>query len=168
MSENNWYVVQTKPRQEKVAVENLERQGYVTYCPQIVQPKRLRQRWQKVREPLFPRYLFVRLNVGIDNFSPIRSTLGVHGFVKFGGQPAVMPINVIDAIRQQEQMLSETCTEHPDWDVGEQLQILDGPFEGLKGIFMKKVSLERVSILLNILGRQNQFNIHIDSLRLAY
>ena len=67
---HHWYVIQTKPRQESVAIENLERQGYAAYCPKMAQAKRRRQRqrWQKVIEPLFPRYLFVQLAMGIDDF----------------------------------------------------------------------------------------------------
>jgi len=164
MNEKNWYVVHTKPRQEKVAVENLERQGYVTYCPQTIQPKRLRQRWQKVMEPLFPRYLFVKLNIGTDNFSPIRSTQGVIDLVRFGNEPAVMPDNTIKAIQVQEEEFTLDDTTHPRWQKGDVLQILDGPFSGLRGIFQKNEGLERALILLDVLGRQNRFSININSL----
>ena len=113
MSQNNWYVVQSKPRKESLAEENLQRQGFTTYYPHTAQPKRRRQRWQKVLEPLFPRYLFVQLNVGVDNFAPIRSTLGVVVLVHFGNQPAVMPVSAIEAIQQQEQEIVDNCAEHP-------------------------------------------------------
>jgi len=164
MNGKNWYVVHTKPRQEKVAVENLERQGYATYCPQTIQPKRLRQRWQKVMEPLFPRYLFVKLNIGSDNFSSIRSTLGVIGLVRFGNQPAVMPDISIKAIQSQEEESKIGGAMHPHWREGDVLQIMDGPFSGLRGIFQKREGLERVLILLDMLGQQNRFSINIHCL----
>lgn len=157
-------MVQTKPRKESLAEENLQRQGFTTYCPHTAQPKRRRQRWQKVLEPLFPRYLFVQLNVGVDNFAPIRSTLGVIGLVRFGNQPAVMPKLVIEVIKKQEQAVINCSTEHPRWTKGDLIEILDGPFAGLRGIFLKKEGVERVSLLLDILGQQNRFTISINSL----
>ena len=167
MSNTNWFVVHTKPRKENVAVENLLRQGFTAYCPQTIQPKRRRQCWQKVIEPLFPRYLFVQINVGVDNFFPIRSTLGVIGLVRFGNQPAVMPESVIEAIQYQELKTKNLDTEYPRWQKGDVLEILEGPFTGLKGIFQKNESIERVSLLLDVLGQQNRLSIRINSLALA-
>jgi transcriptional antiterminator RfaH len=161
---HNWYVVQTKPRQESVAVENLERQGYATYCPQMAQAKRRRQRWQKVIEPLFPRYLFIRLAEGIDNFAPIRSTIGVLNMVRFGGQPAMIPQQVIDNIHKQEQILLAEPVEHPNWQTGDRVQVIDGPFAGLNGIFQKLNSQERVIILLNLLGQENSVAVKMNSI----
>jgi len=164
LSTASWFVVHTKPRKESLALENLLKQGYVAYCPQTVIPRRRRQQWQKVSEPLFPRYLFVQLNVGIDNFSPIRSTFGVIGLVKFGSQPALMPDEVVEAIQKQESELGESSIEHPFWQKGDELEVLEGPFAGLKGVFQKKESMERVSLLLDILGRQNRFSVPVNYL----
>ena len=58
-----WCAAFTKPRQEEVASENLTRQGFRTYLPRLKQPKRRRDRWIEVIEPLFPRYLFVELDL---------------------------------------------------------------------------------------------------------
>jgi transcriptional antiterminator RfaH len=175
---HNWYVVQTKPRQETIAVENLERQGYVTYCPQMAQAKRRRQRWQKVIEPLFPRYLFVKLAIeplfprylfvklaiGIDDFAPIRSTIGVLNMVRFGGQPATISQQAIDNIQKQEQVLLAEPGEHPHWQAGDRVQVIDGPFAGLNGIFQKLNSQERVIILLNLLGQENSVAVKMNSI----
>ena len=68
-----WYLLQTKGRREAVVRENLERQGYVTWLPR---PRVRRPRSERT-EPLFPGYLFVRLSPEVDNFGPIRSTIGV-------------------------------------------------------------------------------------------
>jgi len=115
-------------------------------------------------EPLFPRYLFVKLNIGSDNFSSIRSTLGVIGLVRFGNQPAVMPQSAIETIQQQEKTLIETTDIHPCWQKGDVVEVIEGPFLGLRGIFQAKEGMERVSLLLDILGRENRFSININSL----
>ena len=155
----HWYVVQTKPRNESVAVENLERQGYTAYCPWITQRKRIRQRWKAVIEPLFPRYLFVRLREGVDDFAPIRSTIGVISLVRFAGQPATVPDQVIVHIQQQELTLASPEAQKPDWQPGTRLEVLDGPFAGLHGIFQKLQGEERVILLLELLGKQSRVAI---------
>jgi transcriptional antiterminator RfaH len=160
---HHWYVVHTKPKQEQVAVENLERQGYTTYCPQMIQARHRRQRWIKVREPLFPRYLFVSLATGVDNFSPIRSTTGVMNMVKFGENPAIVPQQAITAIQQQEAVFSSEDSSTPNWKAGDTVHVVDGPFAGLKGIFKKQNTEERVIILLSILGRENSITIESNS-----
>ncbi|MBI1423187.1 MAG: hypothetical protein GC149_06960 [Gammaproteobacteria bacterium] len=116
LNDKNWFVVYTKPRKEFIAVENLVRQGFTAYCPQTIQPKRRRKRWQNVSEPLFPRYLFVRM--GMNNLALIRSTLGLVGLVRFGNEPAVVPQMVIEAIQRQEQEINKDGIEHPRWKKG--------------------------------------------------
>ena len=76
MSEPLWYLIATKPRQEAVALLNLERQGYRVQLPKVELRKRRRGKWQEVIEPLFPGYLFVALATGVDDTAPIRSTVG--------------------------------------------------------------------------------------------
>ena len=90
----NWYLVKTKPRQEKIAIQNLENQNYETFCPIAQINNRL--------VVIFPGYLFVQLNEKIQNWSPINSTKGVSHFVKFGLNFAKVPINVIEFIKTNQ------------------------------------------------------------------
>lgn len=160
---HNWYVVQTKPKKENQAIENLLRQGYTAYCPKMAEAKRRRQRWQKIIEPLFPRYLFVQLAIGIDDFGPIRSTLGVLNMVRFGNQPATIPQQAIDIIHQQEQVLLGEPGDQPTWQPGDKIQVVEGAFAGLNGIFEKACGTERVIVLLDMLGRQNRVTVETHS-----
>lgn len=82
----HWHLVHTKPRQGKCALHNLHRQGYQCYLPTIPSEK-LRQGLPTVAdEPLFSRYLFIRLGQGdsAKSWAPIRSTKGVSRLVSFG------------------------------------------------------------------------------------
>ena len=78
-----WYLIYTKPRQERYARENLERQGYEVYLPLIRDRRRRKGRYVETVDALFPRYLFIHLDQDTDNWSPIRSTFGVSGLGLF-------------------------------------------------------------------------------------
>ena len=58
----SWYLVHTKPRQEDVALAKLERQGYECYLPRMRIERIRRRKAEDATEPMFPRYLFVRLD----------------------------------------------------------------------------------------------------------
>ena len=70
----HWYLVHTKPRQENCALENLERQAYPCYLPTLLTEKLRQGALTVTNEPLFPRYLFIRLGQGASakSWAPIR------------------------------------------------------------------------------------------------
>jgi transcriptional antiterminator RfaH len=160
----NWYVIHTKPRQEEHARENLERQGYTTYCPYISLSKRRRNAWQTVSEPLFPRYLFIELTEGEDDFGPIRSTLGVSNMLRFGGKPATISHEIIETLRHQERDNAETIEPEVPVKPGDRVRVLEGPFAGLEGIFQNSSKDARVVILMELLGRENRVSVDRNSI----
>lgn len=104
----HWYLVHTKPRQEKCALDNLLRQGFQCYLPTLPSEK-LRQGVLTVTdEPLFPRYLFIRLGQGYSapSWAPIRSTKGVSRLVSFGVEPAKVADSLVETLRAQEVVVS--------------------------------------------------------------
>lgn len=160
-----WYVLYTKPRQEEVAEINLQRQNYETYLPRIKQSRRRRGKWIEVIEPLFSRYLFIRLSLGIDDISSIRSTRGVTGLVRFGKEPAQVPSTLIDAlIQKSDEKTGILIPNLPLFEKGDEVSIMDGPLAGLKGIYEASTAEERALILVDILGRANRVVLHHDIL----
>jgi transcriptional antiterminator RfaH len=160
-----WYAVQSRPRQEALAELNLDRQGYQTYLPKILLRKRRRDKWTRVVEPLFPRYLFIQVDSKQQSLAPVRSTLGVAGLVRFGQLLRPVPNSVIDYIRQAEN--PETHQQHADaWphQPGDTVQVLDGPFAGLSGIFQAPTGEERAMLLIELLGRQNTIDVAMDAI----
>src|SRR5277367_5930729 len=95
-----WYLIHTKPAQEVLAEVNLRRQGYQVYYPRLLRPSRIRGRWVDRVASLFPRYLFLNLNVGHQTLGPVRSTLGVSNIVRFGCNYAVVPDLIIENLRE--------------------------------------------------------------------
>lgn len=151
---SRWFVVFTKPRAETHAEEHLNRQSFTTYLPRIQQLRPYKGRWKEMTSPLFPRYLFVRLIPGVEDVSPIRSTRGVSGLVSFGGQLAVMPQGVVEALRAcEDPTIGAHTLERSPFNRGDRIRIVQGAFAGLEGIFHVPTGEERVIILLNVLGR---------------
>lgn len=160
-----WYLVYCKPRQEGVAKTNLERQGFRAYLPLArVARKRLGRR-VPVLEPLFPRYLFIELSTETDNWGPIRSTLGVSTLVRFGGGlPARVPGDLVAGLQQRDDTEGIQDLMVPQFREGERVRIGSGAMEGYEGIFLARTSKERVSVLLEILGRQAKISVGVDQL----
>src|SRR3990167_8957342 len=93
-----WYLLQCKARQDSRAEDNLLRQNYVTFRPQLVTQRLLRGKPQSVLESLFPGYLFIQLSHE-DNWSALRSTRGVSRIVNFNHGPATVTDQVIAHLR---------------------------------------------------------------------
>lgn len=148
-----WYLLYSKPRQEGLAVENLKRQGYETYLPLIRTRRRRQGQYVSLVEPMFPRYLFIRLSDQTDNWGPIRSTFGVSALVRFGDLPAQVPDRLIDALKSREDESGVQEFELPDFKPGDRVRIADGPMAGYEGIFQARSSRERVVVLLHVVGQ---------------
>lgn len=160
-----WYVIHTKPRQEQRALANLMQQGYQCFLPMVTLEKLSRGRVSLVEEPLFPRYLFICLDHGRhgQNWAPIRSTMGVSGLVTFASTPAKMDPDLIDALRQQEQGLSQDPQRL--FAEGETLLVADGPFAGLEAIYQMASGENRAMVLIELMGKSAQMQIAPASLR---
>jgi transcriptional antiterminator RfaH len=151
-----WYAVQTKPRQEGTAALNLQRQHFHTYLPKIRLRKRRRQQWHKVVEPLFPGYLFIKVAPGEQSTAPVRSTLGVVGLVRFGSQLQSVPPQIINYLKQHEETGAAARVDN-EWphQRGDVVQVLDGLFAGLSGVYQMEKDQNRVVLLVELLGRSN-------------
>jgi transcriptional antiterminator RfaH len=161
----NWYVIHTKPRQEQRALKNLQQQGYQCYLPMMAIEKLSRERVSVIEEPLFPRYLFICLDLGRhgQNWSPIRSTWGVSGLVAFGSAPAMVDGRIIDFLRLQEPSLTKEPVRL--FYQGESLLVVDGPFAGLEAIYQMASGENRASVLIELMGKSAQMQIAPASLR---
>ena len=148
-----WYLVYCKPRQETIARENLARQGYETYLPFMREARRRQGRRISVIAPMFPRYLFIHLSSQTDNWSPIRSTLGVVSIVRFGRAAAAVPDDLITALRSREDSQGLQSLPVEEYKPGSRVRITEGSFAGYEGIFQVSSSRDRVTVLLDILGR---------------
>jgi len=162
-SMDRWYAVCCKPRQEAVAEENLLRQSFHVYLPRIRIRQRRRGQWLDAVEVLFPRYIFIRLDPLRRSTATVRSTRGVVGLVRFGGQPAVVPDAVMEALLQREDAASGLHQDNrPLFSAGEPIKLVDGPLTGMEGVFTQQDGDKRVIVLLELLGKANKVSVSRD------
>ena len=155
-----WYLVQSKPRNELRALENLVRQGYETYLPLMEVERLQRGKLLKKMEPLFPRYLFLHLEEGNDNWGPIRSTMGVAGLVRFGQAYAVVSNEVMAAVRERTQDIKKSLFES-----GDTIRVVSGPLLGLEGVFEIADGEQRSFVLLEFMQKQQRVSVSTADLR---
>ncbi len=160
-----WLVVHTRPRQEAVAAENLGRQGFEVFYPRLRQRKRVGTRWEWVTGPLFPRYLFINVDIGNQGTAAIRSTRGVLELVRVGNAPAVVPAEVVGYLisRQDPELAAENDDSWPH-KPGDRVEIASGPFAGFSGIYRVADGAQRVTLLVEILGRKTGVVVARDDL----
>lgn len=160
-----WYVIQTKARQEQRALRNLEQQGYTCYLP-MHRTEKLRQGvLSVVEEPLFARYLFIRLDASQSgkSWAPIRSTMGVSRLVTFGSEPAKVDERLIEVLRARKDALSEEPQRL--FAEGERVLITDGPFLGIEAIYQMNDGESRAMVLIELLSKPVKLKISPVSLR---
>ena len=149
----HWYLIHTKIRQEAVALDNLERQGYTCFYPTLMAEKVRRKALTLVEEPMFPRYLFIQLDTGLESLSwaPIRSTLGVSRLVKFGQEPAKVDPAIIEALQATQAQGAPVVLRQ--FAPGDALHITDGPFKGIDAIYQATDGEGRVMVLLELMSK---------------
>lgn len=159
----NWYAVFCKPRQEAIAEENLRRQDFDVYLPRISVTHRRRGKWADVIEALFPRYLFIQIDPQKHSTSVVRSTRGAIDMVRFGDRLAMVPKEIIDVIKQQEDAATENLNNsQPLFNPGTPVKIVGGAFLGVNAIFNEHDGTARVIVLLELLGKINRVKINRD------
>ncbi len=87
--------------------------------------------------------------------------------VRFGGMPAVVSENMITNLKNNENEFGLQSFEKNELKQGDKVAIIDGPFEGHKAIYQKMKSTERVSVLLDIVGKNTQVTLSVHELEIA-
>jgi transcriptional antiterminator RfaH len=163
-----WHVIHTKVREEFRALENLQNQGFEVFLPTCQVQKKSQGKIKLATEPLFSRYLFIRLSDVSSNWFPIRSTRGVSQLLKFGQatEPVAIPDPIVDCLKQR---CSQEEPLHELFEPGEILEITSGPFKGFFGFFEKLQTLpdglSRAMLLVEILGSVQKFQIQLQQLK---
>ncbi len=147
-----WYALRSHPHKEEPLFRQIHLQGIEVFYPAIkVNPVNPRSR--KIR-PYFPGYLFVRADLEETGMSAFQWMPHASGIVSFGGEPAIVPDALINAIQKKVGEINALGGEVFDGlKQGDMVIIQDGPFAGYEAIFdLRLPGTERVRVLLNMLS----------------
>jgi len=147
-----WYAVQCKPNQERTAAHQLANQGFRSFLPMREKTRRHARRIERVRVPLFPGYLFVRLDLERDRWLCVGGTIGVARLVMQGERPAPAPIGVVESLEEACDSNKVLCWKSA-LTPGQSVRVINGPFADLFGQLENMTESGRLRVLLNIMGR---------------
>ena len=153
--DTRWYVVQTHAHSETRAEIQLQRQGYSIYLPRYLKRRRHARRIETVAAPLFPRYMFVAIDLMAQRWRSIQSTIGVAHLVCNGDEPATLSDSVISELRNREDERGFIqLDQRPRFVRGDKIRVMDGVFGACLGLFEGMADRERVAVLIDLLGRK--------------
>ena len=161
---NRWYAVNTQPYQEARADENLRRQGFYSWLPRFRRPRKHARRTDHVLAPLFPGYLFVRLDPEIERWRSINGTFGVVRLLCNGDTPLAVPDGLVEEIMQRRDGSGTVVVPLRRLAVGEAVRVAVGPFADLEGLFQEMSGRDRVVLLFNLLGRKVRASVPLAGL----
>ncbi len=167
-AKDSWYVVQTLANAEIKASAHLVRQGYTVYLPRYLKRRRHARRVEIVPMPLFPRYLFVAVDLGQQRWRSIQSTVGVSRLLCNGEEPALVARGIVEQLqsRQDERGFIELDTR-PHFAPGDKIKVVEGAFSECFGLFQGMTDQQRVAILLDLLGRKVRVVLDADAVAAA-
>ena len=163
-----WFAAHTQAKSEEKAAQHLIRQGFGVYLPRYMKRRSHARKVDYIAAPLFPRYIFVAMDIAKAQWRAISSTVGISHLICNGNKPIAIPEIIIDSIRAKENesgyiRVAESVSFHKGQAVG----IVSGPFQDLTGIFQAMSDNERVMVFLDILGRHVRARVPLSALRPA-
>jgi transcriptional antiterminator RfaH len=163
VGDERWFLVHTQPNAESKAVLHLGAQGFRTHLPKITKTIRHARQLRDVRTPLFPRYIFVILDLGRDRFLSVRSTIGVSSLFSCGGRPVPVPEGVVEALIERTDEANLTLFQ-AGLRKGQSVRILSGPFADFVGTLERLDDAGRVRVLLDMMGTAVPLRLHRSAL----
>lgn len=146
-----WYVVRTEARAEQLAATQLRSDEFEVFSPRVnavhgqVGPR---------DTPLFPGYLFLRLDPEEEAWPRFKSSHRVLGLVRFGGELPWLPDGLIEELARR---LEEMNQGHGLWRrfrTGDQVRIVSGGIDSLAEVLEEAKSPQaHAKVLFEFMGR---------------
>lgn len=161
-----WYALNSHPHKEEALRRQAQSQGVAVFYP-CVRVNPVNPRARKVR-PYFPGYLFVHVDLEATGSNLFQWMPHARGLVSFGGEPAVVPDALIQAIQRRVKEITAAGGEVFDGLQPGDVVIIDGgPFSGYEALFdLRLEGTERVRVLLKMLNdRKVPVELHAGQIR---
>jgi len=159
----SWIVARTEPLRERTAQHFLKLAGFSTYIPFARERYAKGGRRRERLRPLFPSYAFIAFQGG--RWWDARWSIGVAAVIMAGDEPAQLGDHIIDELRARERGGAVELPRREAFRVGDEVRIVAGPMQGLRGLYQGQRPHERVAILLALLGRVDLPKANIEAVR---
>jgi transcriptional antiterminator RfaH len=147
-----WYVVYSKPRKEEFALSQLRAKGLEVFYPKLLLPASSSRPTRVV--PLFPSYLFVRINLVSSEYYTVIWSPGVKRIISFDGVPTPLEDGIVASLKDQADPYG-LIPGRANLRIGQEVVIKSGPFDGLIGVVRELPDgKQRVKVLMELLSRQ--------------
>ncbi|OEU47349.1 MAG: transcriptional antiterminator [Desulfobacterales bacterium C00003060] len=162
----SWYVLYTRSRFEQVVFDGLQGKSLEAFLPKITVVSKRRDRRKKIRVPLFPGYVFIKSDLNPYERIEIVKTIGVVRLIGNKEGPILVPDDGIDSLRIMVAGDNpvETGTR---FRKGDPVIVVEGPFVGVTGTFVKYRGSEHVIVAIEALGQYAAVNVpekHVEKL----
>jgi transcription elongation factor/antiterminator RfaH len=145
--DERWFLVHTQPRCEHRAQLHLRAQEFRTHFPTIQKTVRHARQLRTVRAPLFPRYIFLILDLGRDRWLSVQSTVGVSSVFSCNDRPVPVPQGIVETLIRNTDEANLTLFAS-GLATGQSVRILSGPFANFVGTLERLDDAGRVRVLL--------------------
>jgi transcription antitermination factor NusG len=154
-----WFALRVRSGSEKMVGAIAENKGIEHFLPVYQCSRRWSDRIKSLELPLFPGYLFCRLNAKYR--LPVLTIPGVQHFVGIGKAPVAIDDAEIAAI--QTAVRSGLRTEPwPYLTTGQRVRLDRGPLEGLEGLLVEVRKQQRIVVSVQLLMRSVSVEIERD------
>ena len=145
-NKRSWYVIYVRSRHEKNVYSALLDKGIDASLPMRTVVRKWSDRKKKVQVPLFRGYIFVNVDIIIDNLNVLQ-TLGVVKFIGIRNKPSRIPD---EQIHWMHMLVAESATVRAEKEipVGQRVRVMIGPFKGIKGVVKRVGSRSRLVVLI--------------------
>lgn len=158
-----WYVIRTKPRSEALAGAEMERSGYEVLLPLVEELGPLRGR---TVAPMFPGYLFLRCGDGTTEFPSLSLRSHMLGWVNFGGTIPTVPDEIIDALKEQLDVIGQEGGLWKQYEAGEMVEVISGNVQSMARVVEAPKSPQaKVKVLMEFMGRLVPAHVPWENLR---
>lgn len=148
-----WYAIYVRSRYEKKVHAQLARKKVESYLPLVEAVKIWSDRKKKVQEPLFKGYVFVKID--LKDKLGVLQTDGVVKFVGIRDRPSPIPGEEITWIRTVlgHPAVANSVRREKILPPGKKVEIIAGPFRGIKGIVSQVRGKTRLVIQVETIAR---------------
>lgn len=167
-----WYCVRCQTKREHIAAGLLrEIEGVEVFCPRLRYRKATRRGKIWWVEPMFPGYVLAKFKI-TELERAVTFCQGVRGLVRFGTKIPPVPESFVEALKHEISNRkgaeeSELVTLSPTIEIGDEVEVAHGPFQGMQGTVVAVPSAsERVKILLEFLGKPQAVDMDLFSILL--